>query len=407
MTRRSLPVAASVAAMLAFAQLTHAVEIRITSHAEGDVIHGKVEFRGTAKDAVEVAVAIDRGPFVKANGTENWWILLDFTDRPKRHYRISARAKDAQGNVVHHPIWVIVNDQSPPRPDCDELYPGAPLPYVNPAAPLRLDLTDEPVVYLEIIGHSENRGYDDDLQKLLDAHPPGGKKYVVTNHWIGGHETWRWVTPGSAGYDKIEELLGDIKGPTLALILTSNNATYPAKVPDMGDENYRRFVAECEKLADHLRNDGRGVLMCYFSAHRMKPTNLMPCYYENLAIGDLLEGVGGAGKHYVKSGPEQHNLHWCCYSACYASDHTHTNDAGDALMARAWYNLLRREIAGGDMNCDGELDLIDVEHFIQALLDPDKYQQTHPDCDLLNGDLELDGEIDLLDVEPYIDLLIG
>ena len=61
----------------------------------------------------------------------------------------------------------------------------------------------------------------------------------------------------------------------------------------------------------------------------------------------------------------------------------------------------------GDVNCDGSLDLGDVEPFIDALLDAEKYKQKYPDCDIKRADITLDGSVDLLDVEPFITLLLN
>ena len=57
-------------------------------------------------------------------------------------------------------------------------------------------------------------------------------------------------------------------------------------------------------------------------------------------------GVNGyAGKDYIKPGPEQHDLHWCCFPDCYSGDFAHANSRGQALMAEAWFKLLKRELA--------------------------------------------------------------
>lgn len=60
-----------------------------------------------------------------------------------------------------------------------------------------------------------------------------------------------------------------------------------------------------------------------------------------------------------------------------------------------------------DMNCDGSLDLPDVEPFIIALLDPDEYDGKYPDCDVNLADVNFDGSVDLVDVERFIELLLG
>ena len=61
----------------------------------------------------------------------------------------------------------------------------------------------------------------------------------------------------------------------------------------------------------------------------------------------------------------------------------------------------------GDLNCDDEINAIDIEPFILALFDPDQYEIRYPDCDINNADLNGDGLINALDIEPFIELLFG
>ncbi len=53
-----------------------------------------------------------------------------------------------------------------------------------------------------------------------------------------------------------------------------------------------------------------------------------------------------------------------------------------------------------DTNCDGSVDLTDVEPFIALLLGDDP-------CDTCAGDANNDGSIDLTDVEAFIACLLG
>ncbi|MBN2559552.1 MAG: proprotein convertase P-domain-containing protein [Phycisphaerae bacterium] len=66
----------------------------------------------------------------------------------------------------------------------------------------------------------------------------------------------------------------------------------------------------------------------------------------------------------------------------------------------------------GDMNCDGFVDVSDIEHFVQALVDPAGYEADHdgdpyPVCDILNGDFADPSGVDGLDVQGFVDALIG
>ena len=59
----------------------------------------------------------------------------------------------------------------------------------------------------------------------------------------------------------------------------------------------------------------------------------------------------------------------------------------------------------GDLNCDGEINALDIEGFVFALFDPQRYEEMFPNCDINNGDVNGDGTIDALDIEPFLGLL--
>ena len=70
----------------------------------------------------------------------------------------------------------------------------------------------------------------------------------------------------------------------------------------------------------------------------------------------------------------------------------------------AWDNLVIALAVGCepcDANCDGSVDLVDVESFIKLLLGG---KQCAPDC---SGDTNGDGSVDLTDVEGFIECLLG
>ncbi|TWT41901.1 1,4-alpha-glucan branching enzyme GlgB [Phycisphaerae bacterium RAS1] len=63
--------------------------------------------------------------------------------------------------------------------------------------------------------------------------------------------------------------------------------------------------------------------------------------------------------------------------------------------------------AVGDMNCDGSIDVLDINPFILALSDPIAYAAQYPACDINNGDINDDGNVDVLDINPFVALLAG
>jgi hypothetical protein len=61
----------------------------------------------------------------------------------------------------------------------------------------------------------------------------------------------------------------------------------------------------------------------------------------------------------------------------------------------------------GDMNCDGDINTLDIEPFVLALTNPAQYAIDFPDCDANNADVNQDGAVNSLDIEAFIDLLLG
>lgn len=61
----------------------------------------------------------------------------------------------------------------------------------------------------------------------------------------------------------------------------------------------------------------------------------------------------------------------------------------------------------GDVNCDGEVNASDISPFIRALLSPDNYEATYPNCDRLSADINESGDVDASDISPFVRLLLG
>ncbi|TWT46074.1 hypothetical protein RAS1_25210 [Phycisphaerae bacterium RAS1] len=61
----------------------------------------------------------------------------------------------------------------------------------------------------------------------------------------------------------------------------------------------------------------------------------------------------------------------------------------------------------GDANCDGEVNILDINPFILAIGDPAQYALDFPCCPLANSDVNGDGNVDILDINPFIALLAG
>ena len=70
-------------------------------------------------------------------------------------------------------------------------------------------------------------------------------------------------------------------------------------------------------------------------------------------------------------------------------------------------NWLIETVLAGDLNCDGDVNALDIEPFLLALFDPNQYPNQYPNCNINAADINGDGAIDALDIEPLLGLLFG
>jgi hypothetical protein len=61
----------------------------------------------------------------------------------------------------------------------------------------------------------------------------------------------------------------------------------------------------------------------------------------------------------------------------------------------------------GDMNCDGVVDVFDIDPFVTALVAPEDYATRYPDCALGQADVNADDAVDFFDIDPFVTLLAG
>jgi len=65
----------------------------------------------------------------------------------------------------------------------------------------------------------------------------------------------------------------------------------------------------------------------------------------------------------------------------------------------------------GDLNCDGTVDLFDIDPFVLAMTSATDtppfagYYAVHPGCDHMHADINGDGVVDLFDIDPFVDML--
>ncbi|MCZ6817277.1 MAG: hypothetical protein O7F76_11380, partial [Planctomycetota bacterium] len=64
-------------------------------------------------------------------------------------------------------------------------------------------------------------------------------------------------------------------------------------------------------------------------------------------------------------------------------------------------------VAPADMNCDGNIDGLDVQAYLLAVLDPVQFEVDFPDCNVNNGDLNTDGHVDSGDNAAFAQCLVN
>ncbi len=63
-------------------------------------------------------------------------------------------------------------------------------------------------------------------------------------------------------------------------------------------------------------------------------------------------------------------------------------------------------VVTGDADCNGVVDMADLAHFAQRLVNPAGYDAAHLGCNTINCDINHDGRTDGRDVNAMIDLLM-
>jgi hypothetical protein len=59
----------------------------------------------------------------------------------------------------------------------------------------------------------------------------------------------------------------------------------------------------------------------------------------------------------------------------------------------------------GDLNCDGVVNVFDIDPFVLALTDAAAYGAAYPGCSILNADCNGDGSINVFDIDSFVQCL--
>ncbi len=80
---------------------------------------------------------------------------------------------------------------------------------------------------------------------------------------------------------------------------------------------------------------------------------------------------------------------------------THPYPESNSTNAAAW----APGPVPGDLNCDGRVDLDDIDAFVLALSGAAAYNAVHVDCYWRNADCNLDGAVNFDDIDPFVALI--
>lgn len=79
----------------------------------------------------------------------------------------------------------------------------------------------------------------------------------------------------------------------------------------------------------------------------------------------------------------------------------------DALEDKVITAIYATQYALGDVNCDGVVNSFDIDPFVLALLDPDGYAASFPNCDINLADANGDTFINSFDIDPFVALILS
>ena len=97
------------------------------------------------------------------------------------------------------------------------------------------------------------------------------------------------------------------------------------------------------------------------------------------------------------------------YHNSVVADNVTPRDAfGEPVYRPAWRYLMTPATPGlvGDMNCDGNVNLADIDPFTLALINPTGYSAAFPACQINNADANSDASVSGADVAGFVSMLL-
>jgi hypothetical protein len=85
------------------------------------------------------------------------------------------------------------------------------------------------------------------------------------------------------------------------------------------------------------------------------------------------------------------------------------------MVASAWYTAwvnagspmpIPAPVSLGDLNCDGVVNVSDIDPFVLALIDPAEYARQYPSCAIILADVNSDAQRDGRDIQAFVSKLL-
>ena len=126
-------------------------------------------------------------------------------------------------------------------------------------------------------------------------------------------------------------------------------------------------------------------------------------------LGDYYHMISdnvGACLAYAATFNGEQDIYFIRFGDCNANGLHDSVDIADGTATDVNCNGLPDECEGvGDVNCDGLVNLFDVDPFVLALTDADAYATAYPCCDILRADCDGDDRISMFDIDPFVELI--
>jgi cytochrome c peroxidase len=81
--------------------------------------------------------------------------------------------------------------------------------------------------------------------------------------------------------------------------------------------------------------------------------------------------------------------------------------AGGVAFSQVAHLRMIPYLCGGDMNCDGATNGLDIQPFVQAILSPAAFAVDHPGCNAARGDINGDNQVNTTDISLFITLALN